>query len=294
MSQDRTGFIGSSDIAPLLGISKFKTPFELYLEKIGQGVPNSSIKENFFMRRKHAEQYILNVFQSTNPMVQVTNTNRRIVDSQHDFMSVEIDFEFFDQETQKEQNGEIKSIGFHASMDDWGPEYSNEIPVDYLCQTMFTLGVTGRDFTHVVAMQGFDWYREYEVHRDDEIIDQLRASALAFWDRIQKRIPPPPQSVSDFRKLKVFGKSMEADPAILNLIGDLKKAKEASKREESIKEDIIMLLGEYDTLVGASGVLATFKNQTANRLDQEKLKSEYPDIYSACIKPSETRVLRVK
>ena len=32
---DRTKFIGGSDVAAILGVSKWKTPFQLYQEKIG-------------------------------------------------------------------------------------------------------------------------------------------------------------------------------------------------------------------------------------------------------------------
>lgn len=291
---NRIGFIGSSDIAPLLGISKFKTPHSLYLEKTGESQPNSHSQEKFFMRRKLAEQYILSVFTAITG-IQPTQTNRRVQDFEHDFLSCEIDFEFIDPDTCIERNGEIKSIGSFVDMKEWGEEFSNDIPIDYLCQTMFTLGLTGRDQTRVVAMQGFDSFKQYEIFRDDDLIKQIRDAACVFWDRIQTRTPPPPQSVNDFRKLKLSNKSIEADEMIIELLNDFKKAKEASKKEEEIKEQIILLIGDADAVIGGAGKpVLTWKPQDTNRLDVDRLKHELPEIYKEFLKTTTSRVLRVK
>ena len=34
---DRRTYLGSSDVAAILGLSKWKTPVDVYFEKIGQG-----------------------------------------------------------------------------------------------------------------------------------------------------------------------------------------------------------------------------------------------------------------
>src|SRR6185312_9479892 len=48
-------------------------------------------------------------------------------------------------------------------------------------QAMRGLGVTGRQLCYVQALIGFDDHRVYEIHRDDELIAEIRKQAERFW-----------------------------------------------------------------------------------------------------------------
>lgn len=292
---NRIGFIGGSDICPLLGISKWKTPYQLYLEKIGESRPISKSQEDFFTLRKLAEPYILSVF-GEKTGIKPTAINQRYVDKEHDFMSVEIDFEYMlnDQVI----NGEIKTLSHHNPFTDWGDEFTNDVPMDYLCQSMFGLSVApDRQHCHYAAMCGFDDFRQYIVDPDAEMIGIIREKVMEFWQRIQDRNPPPPQSTADYKLRNPNGKSIAGDKDIFEKVTRFKEIKKLTKsggEMESLQEDIEMFIGDYDTLVSASGVIATWKQQESNRFDTDRFKSEHPDLYKLYLKTSKTRVLRIK
>lgn len=266
---NRMGYIGSSDIAPILGISPWKTPYVLYLEKIGEYKENiTREKELFFIRRKLSEQYILSVARETVGFV-ANNTNRRFQDEEFPFLSCEIDSEFLCEHTGKNQNCELKSIGSNVNIKDkWGEEGTNEIPNEYLTQVMFALGVKNieygyRDYSKLFAMQGFDLFMQYHVDRDDELIQILRERAVEFWQRILDRNPPPPTTVGDFKLITPkSGSSILATTEIIELAEKIKVYKKYSKDLESFEEDFKLFIGENESVFTQSGTLvATWKSQ---------------------------------
>ena len=52
MSNDRQGFIGGSDVAAILGVSPWKSPFLLYQEKIGEYREESLPRNSMFAARE--------------------------------------------------------------------------------------------------------------------------------------------------------------------------------------------------------------------------------------------------
>lgn len=258
---NRIGYIGSSDIASILGISPWKTPYVLYLEKIGEAPPISKEKEIFFARRKLTEKYILSVAELQIGL-KTTNINRRFQHKKYDFLSCEVDAEFFCEKTGKDQNIELKSIGDFVKTDDWGEEFTNQIPDYYLTQVMFGIGCSGRDYTKVFGMKGFDNFRQYEVHRDDELIEMLDRRAIKFWQRVIDRNPPPPTTVSDFMIRKPVARSAIATPDIIQMVDKIRKLKAGKKELESLEEDLKLYIGDFEGVVTEGGTaLATWKQQ---------------------------------
>src|SRR5262245_21676530 len=93
---NRQHFIGASDISAILGISPWKTPLQLYLEKTGQAEPE---KEKPVLRRGQrwepiALQMLMDLIEDdegSRPTLWARN--ERFIDKSHDFFSCEIDAE---------------------------------------------------------------------------------------------------------------------------------------------------------------------------------------------------------
>ena len=61
---DRTKYIGGSDMPVILGVSQYKTPIDLFLEKTGKSTPETTAEqERFFRRGKRAEPYLLAILE---------------------------------------------------------------------------------------------------------------------------------------------------------------------------------------------------------------------------------------
>lgn len=218
---DRTKFLGGSDVAAIFKVSPWKTPFDLFMDKI---TPRSELDEDlnedrrkFFARRKRQEPVIAEML-ADEYGIEVTRLSlddnpNRYIDPEHPFLAAEIDFEFCMSPAVRAKfpdradfaaipdgallNGEIKTVHpFKAS--EWGEEGSEEVPIHYAAQVMHGLGVTRRPAAIVAALFGLDILLCFPVMRDEETIANMRAAAVSFWhEHIIPQIPPEPSNVDD-------------------------------------------------------------------------------------------------
>ena len=226
---DRTKFIGGSDAAAILGVSRWKTPFQLYQEKIGAFIEESNpARDKVLNRGKRWEpvvvEMLLDELTSRGHEVEVIARNARYQDPEFPFLACEIDLELrIDGE---EVNGEMKTVHPFAAKD-WGEEGTDEIPIYYVAQGMHGLMIKPRRRVIVTALIGADDLRIHELVRDDEHIAAIRQKEIAFWQRIQDRNPPEPTDAEDVKWLyaKDAGTVAEADDALALLCQQLKDKK---------------------------------------------------------------------
>jgi predicted phage-related endonuclease len=288
---NRIGFIGGSDISAVLGLSKFKTPYQTYLEKIGESPELSKYEHDFFMRRKLAEKYIIEVYSSIEK-TEIIHRNEIHIDNEYDFFRSEIDFDF-----KKDNifwNGEAKSISIWDDSSKWGESFTDFIPKDYLLQVQWGLMCSGRDKCNLIAMKGFDDFRQYYIYRNDELISHLRDEALKFWDNVQNKIPPNPSTVKDFELKGCNNRPVEADDYILSMINRKKNLDLMVDELDNVKDEIKKFIGENETLMYKGDVLATWKEQSTTRGDFLSLEKSHPDIAKEFKKTTKSRTLRIK
>ena len=290
---DRATYIGGSDAATILGVSPWQTRYQLWARKTGliQDVTDPA-KEKIFARGKRLEPVILQMFEDETGL-KVQHRNRRFCDSEYSFLAAEIDGETGN------ENVDAKSAQpFSRHL--WGEPGSDEIPIYYAAQFMHGLMVTGRDVCHVAAMIGLDDFRIFKIQRDDELIALIREKELEFWSLVQNRTPPPIETAED--ALSVWPTShlatAEVSEDVANLVQELKLVKAQIKgletRETELKDAILPAFQDAEAIASAGRVLATWKTQSASRLDQKALTAEYPEIVEQFKVTSSTRVLRIK
>lgn len=313
MTLDRSLYIGSSDIASILGVSPWRTAYEVWESKQPGFVRYEDPDKAKILRRGvRFEPVILDMLQEETG-IWITGRNVRHADSEHPFLQCEIDAESTDEETSEVSNIEIKSSSPFAAKD-FGESGTDEIPIYYGAQVMFSLMVTGRQKTIVAALIGSDDLRVYEVKRDEELIAHIRKASMDFWfNNVANRVPPPIQTSEDAAKMlsKFQGFAVEADEVAQRELRIIKGIKAAEKLLEAKRETLELSIktalvqaavnkgieGDPDkfALVGANGKpLVTWHNQTTNRLSQKRVKDEFPSVYEQCVEPSTFRVLRLK
>lgn len=201
MSWDRTKYIGSSDIASIIGISPWRSALDVWLEKRGEAEESTDpARERRLKRGIRLEPIVIEMFQEEKGVF-VVDRNTRYSHSEYPFLAAQIDFEYDpDGECSAPCNGETKTVDPRAAYD-WGPDGSQEIPDYYAAQVMFGLAVTGRKEATVVALIGDD-LRCYVFQRDDELCAELIRKAVEFWDvNVGMGIPPAIQTKDDASKL---------------------------------------------------------------------------------------------
>ena len=275
---DRSTYLGGSDVAAILGVSPWTTPFMLFQKKTGAYVEElTPAKRRILERGARWEPIVLEMMidelTDRGHDVEVIATGQRYLDPHLSFLAAEIDAELLvDGEP---VNAEMKTAGYFAA-GAWGEYDSNEVPIYYLAQVMHGLMIQPRRRAVVAAVTGFDerpmirW-----VERDEETISAIRAREVEFWQRIQSGDAPDPVTPEDVTWLypKDSGATLEADIALLEACGDLKalkaNAKELDAQMELLATKVKARMGEAAALLGPNGKpIATWKaNKDGSKTD---------------------------
>lgn len=297
---DRRTYLGSSDVAAILGLSKWKTPLDVYFEKLGQGVPPDAAKEKLFRRGKRLEPVVLDML-AEELDYEITARGARYRDPGYPWMAAEIDAET---EIDGERvNIEVKTVHPFAA-GEWGEMETDEIPIHYAAQAMYGLMVTGRQRCIFAALFGADNLVTYDLRRDEETIDGIRAKAIAFWtDHVVAKVPPEPIVLDDVYRLlrRDSDTIVEADKDLTRLLAAYKEAKSresaAGAQIEELKYQIgVRVLGadalaipsrkpkHVITVAGLPAMTVAYQEQT--RIDSEAVRSRHPDVAAQCSKTS--------
>lgn len=190
---DRTKFIGGSDIAAILGISPWKTATDLWLDKIKPRVEGG---QNMAAKRRgtRLEPYIVDMIREEHGL-NIVRRGERYIDRDVPFFAAEIDAEAEDEGDAFREVGEVENIEIKTvhpfKAKEWGQEETDQLPLHYLAQGQWGLGITGRQRCRFFALIGDD-LRSFVIDRDEETIAAMRARALAFWtDFVQTKLRPP-------------------------------------------------------------------------------------------------------
>ena len=282
---DRATYLGGSDVATILGVSPWTTPFMLFQKKTGVYVEElTPAKRRILERGARWEPIVLEMMidelTDRGHDVELVATNQRYLDPEYSFLAAEIDAELIvDGEP---VNGEMKTAGYFAA-GAWGEYDSNEVPIYYLAQVMHGLMIQPRQRTVIAAVTGFDerpmirW-----VDRDEETISAIRAREIEFWERIQSGDAPDPVTPEDVKWLypKDSGATLEADIELLEACGDLKalkaNAKDLDAQIELLATTVKARMGEAAALLGPNGKpIATWKtNKAGSKTDWQAVAAE--------------------
>jgi putative phage-type endonuclease len=285
-SVDRSKYIGGSDIGAILGLSRFKTPLEVWMEKTGKETKKvDSLPLRF---GSFAEDFVAREYSRATGF-ELIHDESIYLHPEHAFMSAHIDrFVLEVGSSSPTRILECKTANPFSS-GDWGEIGSDEVPMSYLCQCIWYMAITGIEKTDLAVLFGNSDFRIYEVARDQGLEELVIAKATTFWNEyVLKDIPPPVQSEADCQTIFSKGdpaKSIEAGQDTLELTKRLHTLNsEIDVREEelsSIKQIIMSQMGEAELLTYQGRTLATWKAPKPSfRLDGKTLELEHPEIAS--------------
>ena len=207
--------IGGSDVAAILGLSRYKSALDVYNDKVGE-VSDSEQSQAAYWGTQ-LEDIVAKEFQKRTGM-KVQKINSQL--SRDGWMHANIDravvnpeisgnVRVLDEAKQLETGRllttdsilECKTASSFIA-DQWGPSQEAEIvagkavvehkiPIYYETQVQWYMGVTGAKRCYVAALLGGQDFRIYCVERDDDVIDALQQQCREFWfERVLKQVPP--------------------------------------------------------------------------------------------------------
>jgi putative phage-type endonuclease len=291
-SLDRSKTIGGSDVGPVLGFSRFRSPLEVWMEKTGKGIKQpDSLPLRF---GSFAEEFVASEYARSTGFELIHDESIHI-HPEHSFMSAHIDRLVLDSKNRACANAtpgrilECKTANpFTHSQ--WGEPGTDQVPMGYLCQCIWYMAITNMKHCDLAVLFSNSDFRIYEIKRDLELEALVTEKVRFFWNEyVLKDTPPPAQSEADCQALFGRGdpsKSAEAKAHTLELIQRLQLLNnEIDQRQDevsSIKQVVMSQMGEAEILTLAGKVLATWRApKPSYKIDSTRLEAEHPDLVNA-------------
>lgn len=175
--------IGGSEIAAVLGISPYDSPFSLWHRKRGQ-IGQAVETDVMYWGKKH-EPTICDEFANRHPHLTITPsptyaaTGRpwHVVNPDRLAITADNTVELLEAKTSRDAS-------------DWGEEGTDEIPVHYRAQCMWYLDALQAHTCHVVVLIGGSDYREYRIEYNPVEAATMRDHAAAFVESLRTGTRP--------------------------------------------------------------------------------------------------------
>ena len=298
----RTG-IGASDIAGILGLSPWASPFSVWASKVDNAADDKDTDAMEFGRR--AEIMVAPWFTDRTGLTAI-GEQTRCAHPDDAWKLCTVDGFVTDGPNSAIADAlgvlEIKTTG------DAADEWAQQVPVHYQCQATWAMHVTNMPACWFAVLHlafGRPRFEVYEFARDAEDEAFVVEAVERFWrDYVLTGHPPAVDghsATTDAIKAHwpTAEGSLEAD-AITRRICDRIRAHKATLKilETNIEEaenELRAALGDREALIdGAGAVLASWKPQTAARFDGRAFKTAHPDLHGQFTTTTTSRVLRVK
>lgn len=278
--QQRRAGLGGSDIGAILGLSKFKTPVDVFLEKTGRVAGQ---EESLQMRfGTYAEDFVAQEYSAkTGRAVQrftsmlhhptaplLGNVDRLVIPEGQKRAAHQ-------REIRTDLGLECKTASAFATFDgsEWGLEGTDQIPASYLVQCATYMALTGCSLWDLAVLFGNQEVRIYNLKRDKDLEEEIVARADEWWNRhVVADVAPEPTCLADCKALfkTVTDKAVDADESLIAWA--------------TVAEDACKKAAEYQSIADGAKthLLAAMKDASilcldGNRVFRRKLiqKKEY-------------------
>ena len=287
--------IGGSDAAVVCGVSRYKSPVELWMEKTGQ-LPAQEAGEAAYWGHQLEELVRTEFTKRTG--IEVEHRMELLRSDEHPFMQANLDGTGVHPELGPCIFEAKTASAFKAG------EWEDGIPDEYFLQVQHYMAVTGYGGCYIAALIGGNTFRWKFISRDEGLIAMLVQLEADFWQHVQNETPPPLDGSSASARFLAerFPNSMsnsrielpnQAEHLIHQYDEASQQIKLLTERKQEAENLLKEMLGSHET--GTTGDhLVTWKNVVQERLDTKTLKAEHPTLYKKYANPTSCRRFTIK
>lgn len=277
--------IGGSDVAAIMGLSPWKTPLEVWMEKTGrlqeddlsdnEAVYWGTVNEAAIAKRFARDHYDLRVYNINATLVRgqlAANLDRLVLDVDNEPAVLE-----------------VKTASAYKA-DEW----ADGVPIYYQTQVQHYLRVTGWQKAYVAVLIGGNDYREYVVERDEQDIAAMRKATDTFIEFIKE--DRPPKVVGTSSELKAMAADTEDasgyvdmgnDSHVDGLVADYQdlseQAQDIARRKTKVAAELAQIIGDNKGITTDTAKV-TFVRREVHRFDTKRFAKEDPETYSKFVK----------
>lgn len=291
----RKAGIGGSDASVVCGVSRYKSPVELWMEKTGQ-LPSQEAGEAAYWGNL-LESLVREEF-TKRTGISVTKPSALYQSEEHPFMLANVDGLCEDP-----AHGPCIFEAKTASVYKAG-EWEDSIPDEYMIQIQHYMAVTGYQGAYIAVLIGGNAFRWKFVGRDEELIAMLISLEEDFWRHVQNGSPPVldgSNASARFLAERFPNSVPRSEIALPEKAGKLlsqydeacRQLEESTARKQEAENLLKEMLGDNE--VGTAGNrVVTWKSVTQERLDTKTLKAEHPTLFKKYANQTSYRRFSIK
>lgn len=296
----RKSGIGSSEVATIVGLNPWETPYQLWRRKIGLDAPK---EENFAMKAGHYLEDAVSLFwqDATGREVIKRSTGDWLIRSNerpHIQVSPDRTYWLEGMKRNDSNKGILECKTTQKAID------GDDLPKHWFCQVQYQLGgaelsqgsiawlTQGREFGYKDLALVPDFYgwlvEEVDKFWTDNILGRQEPSAVSVQDVLLKY------------NRHTAGKTIEVNDDIFTAYNDLKGVKKElsalEERKAELEERIKVCFGDAEAISYGGQTIATWKsNKDSEKFDAKAFQSAHPDLAQEFTKTvAGARVLRLK
>lgn len=258
--KERMGMIGGSDIAAVMGMSRWTTPLKLWAEKTGE-IEREDISDlehvelgtelEDFVAKKFERRYK----KDTGVEIKVRRDSRDFRHKKYPFLVAHIDRRI----TGSDELLECKTCSAFK-LKEWE---GDEIPREYILQVIWYLGICEMKKGYIAVLIGGQKFMWKEIEFDKDLFDMMVKAAVRFMDSVEKK-EAPMASVGDKDTLsEIFpegaGVYEPTDKEVADFNVALSSRAELLKQKKDIEDAIEALENRVKQTIGECEALDTGK-----------------------------------
>lgn len=255
----RKNGLGATDCAAVMGMSPYRTPYELWMIKTGR-MEEEAILDDDRLRLRHAHEETIAREYAFRKDCKLKRVNQTLIHKKYPFMLCNLDRVVIGEKKIVECKS---SSGFMRPT--WGATGTDEAPMIYILQVQHQMAVAGYDAADIAALIDIDDYRIYPTPRNDKIIQRIESECDRFWhENVLADIPPPATTRGDLKLMYPInnGQYIEATTDVLSYLDELAMVKAGIKNlsdtKEGVEKQIIEFIAANDGIKKDDTVIATF------------------------------------
>jgi len=290
--------LGGTDIAAILGASKWSSPWRVWAEKNGHEFERVE-REAMSLGRK-LEVFVAQEWADRAEKYIRTLSNAAIVHPDHEWARFSPDALVAADDYTPDglcgfkpgaiYEGKI-SAGYGS---DWGPDGSpcvaGNVPEAYRIQLAWNLAVSDLPRGVLVCLYRGTSIREYWMDRDPELSDRLLTFAGEWWEKhvVRGEMPEVDASADCSTALTLAAGEPDGETGISDELAHALESYEAARSAakasagfvDSAANRIRELMGPAEKATGDGWTVTWRDSAPSERVDVDKLREDYPDIYN--------------
>lgn len=280
--QHRTNGIGSSEVATIVGLNPWETPYQLWRRKMGI---DPAKEENFAMKAGHYLEDAVSQFwhdETGRQVIKASAGDWLIVDDERPYMRVSPDRTYWLGESRSpEAKGILECKTTQLSID------PDDMPKHWFCQVQYQLGVAGYKSGSLAWLCSGREFGYKDIDFVPDFYGWLVEEVEKFWkDNIEGKQEPSSVSVKDVLlkyNRHTDGKVLEVSDEIFEAWKDLKDIKKElaalEERKETLEGRIKMAFGDAEAISYGGDTIATWKApKPSSKFDTKAFQSAHPDL----------------